>query len=103
MTTHESATAAAPELPTRYEPHATEARWYPYWEQRGYFRADVNAAGDPYCIVIPPPNITGILHIGHALNSTIQDILVRWKRMAGFNTLWLPGTDHASIATQYVV
>ncbi len=92
-----------PELPTRYEPQATEARWYPFWEERGYFKADVNAPGDPYCIVIPPPNITGILHIGHALNSTIQDILIRWKRMAGFNTLWLPGTDHASIATQYVV
>lgn len=91
------------ELPTRYEPQATEARWYPFWEERGYFKADVNAPGDPYCIVIPPPNITGILHIGHALNSTIQDILIRWKRMAGFNTLWLPGTDHASIATQYVV
>lgn len=102
MTTQDSA-STTPELPTRYEPHTTESRWYPHWEQHGYFRADVNATGDPYCIVIPPPNITGILHIGHALNSTIQDILIRWKRMAGFNTLWLPGTDHASIATQYVV
>lgn len=104
MTTHTSAAdAASRELPTRYDPHATEARWYPHWEQHGYFKADVNAPGEPYCIVIPPPNITGILHIGHALNSTIQDILIRWKRMAGYNVLWVPGTDHASIATQYVV
>ncbi len=101
MTTNE--TAATRELPTRYDPHATEARWYPHWEQHGYFKADVNAPGEPYCIVIPPPNITGILHMGHALNNTLQDILIRWKRMAGYNALWVPGTDHASIATQYVV
>lgn len=105
MTTQDSSspTTSLPELPTRYEPQATEARWYPVWEQRGYFHSEVDAPGDPYCIVIPPPNITGILHIGHALNTTIQDILIRWKRMAGFNTVWIPGTDHASIATQYVV
>lgn len=92
-----------PELATRYDAHGVEAKLYPFWENRGYFTADVNAAGDPYCIVIPPPNITGILHMGHALNNTLQDILIRWKRMSGFNTLWVPGTDHASIATQYVV
>ena len=94
---------STPELSTRYEPHATEQRWYGHWEQHGYFTADVNAPGEPYCIVIPPPNITGILHMGHALNNTLQDILIRWKRMAGYNALWVPGTDHASIATQYVV
>jgi valyl-tRNA synthetase len=94
---------ATPELSTRYEPHATEAKYYPEWEKRGYFTADVNAPGEPFCIVIPPPNITGILHMGHALNNTLQDVLTRWKRMAGYNALWLPGTDHASIATQYVV
>ena len=92
-----------PELSTRYEPHATEAKYYPEWERRGYFTANVNAPGEPFCIVIPPPNITGILHMGHALNNTLQDVLTRWKRMAGYNALWLPGTDHASIATQYVV
>jgi len=102
MTTNETAPSER-ELPTRYDAHATEARWYTHWEQHGYFKADVNAPGEPYCIVIPPPNITGILHMGHALNNTLQDILIRWKRMAGFNALWVPGTDHASIATQYVV
>lgn len=101
MTTDKS--ASDKELSTRYEPHETEQRWYLQWEQRGYFKADVNAPGEPYCIVIPPPNITGILHMGHALNNTLQDILIRWKRMAGYNALWIPGTDHASIATQYVV
>ncbi|MGI8908821.1 MAG: valine--tRNA ligase [Candidatus Sumerlaeaceae bacterium] len=96
-------TNPTPELSTRYEPHATEKKYYPEWERRGYFTADVHAPGEPFCIVIPPPNITGILHMGHALNNTLQDVLTRWKRMAGYNALWLPGTDHASIATQYVV
>lgn len=91
------------ELTTRYEPKATEDKWYAEWEGRGYFHADENSTAPPYCIVIPPPNITGILHMGHALNNTLQDVLIRWKRMAGFNTLWVPGTDHASIATQVVV
>jgi valyl-tRNA synthetase len=80
-----------------------EERWYRTWEAAGYFRADPFAKARPYCIVIPPPNVTGSLHIGHALNNTLQDILVRWKRMDGFNTLWQPGTDHAGIATQVVV
>jgi valyl-tRNA synthetase len=87
----------------RYDPRKAEARWYQMWVERGCFRADVNAPGEAFCIVIPPPNITGSLHMGHALNMTLQDILVRWKRMEGYNTLWLPGTDHAGIATQWVV
>lgn len=91
------------ELSTRYDPKAAEARWLPEWEKHGYFHAEAKSPRPSYCIVIPPPNITGILHMGHALNNTIQDVLIRWKRMAGFNTLWVPGTDHASIATQYVV
>ena len=86
----------------RYDAKASEAKWYPIWEKNGYFH-DEPGAGVPYSVVIPPPNVTGILHMGHALNQTIQDILVRWRRMCGFNTLWLPGTDHAGIATQNVV
>jgi valyl-tRNA synthetase len=86
-----------------YDPKDVERRWYQAWLERGYFTASVNAAGPPYCIVIPPPNITGSLHMGHALNNTIQDILIRWRRMQQYNTLWVPGTDHAGIATQNVV
>jgi len=86
-----------------YNPEAIEKKWYDYWLEGGYFRAETGSEKPPYCIVIPPPNITGSLHIGHALDVTLQDILVRWKRMSGFNTLWLPGTDHAGIATQNVV
>jgi valyl-tRNA synthetase len=87
----------------RYDPQKTDARWYQLWVERGYFHADVQAPGEAFCMVIPPPNITGSLHMGHALNTTLQDIIVRWKRMDGYNTLWLPGTDHAGIATQWVV
>jgi valyl-tRNA synthetase len=87
----------------RYEPAAVEARWYPIWEERGYFRADPASSKKPYSIVIPPPNVTGSLHIGHGLNNTLQDVMIRMKRMDGFNTLWQPGTDHAGIATQVVV
>jgi valyl-tRNA synthetase len=90
-------------LPDRYDPHQAEDTWYRVWEERGYFRADPFSKAKPYCIVIPPPNVTGSLHVGHALNNTLQDILVRWKRMEGFNVLWQPGTDHAGIATQVVV
>ena len=86
----------------RYDAKAAEAKWYPIWENNGCFH-DEPGQGSPYSVVIPPPNVTGILHMGHALNQTIQDILVRWRRMSGFNTLWLPGTDHAGIATQNVV
>jgi valyl-tRNA synthetase len=91
------------ELPKAYEPKSVEERWYAYWLEKKYFHADENAGGAPFSIVIPPPNVTGSLHIGHALNSTLQDILVRWMRMSGRNTLWVPGTDHAGIATQNVV
>ena len=92
-----------PEIPKSYEPGACEQKWYDLWLQRGYFKPEANPGGDPYCIVIPPPNVTGSLHMGHALNATIQDILTRWMRMRGRKALWLPGTDHAGIATQNVV
>ena len=85
-----------------YDAKAAEAKWYKKWEDGGCFH-DEPGQGEPYSVVIPPPNVTGILHMGHALNETIQDILVRWRRMQGRNTLWLPGTDHAGIATQNVV
>jgi valyl-tRNA synthetase len=86
-----------------YDPQRIETKWYEYWEAQGLFTARADGAKPPYCIVIPPPNITGSLHMGHALNNTLQDILIRYKRMAGFDTLWMPGTDHAGIATQNVV
>jgi valyl-tRNA synthetase len=91
------------ELPAQYDHEGAQKRWYRYWEERGYFRAEAASEKPPYCIVIPPPNVTGALHLGHALNNTLQDILIRMKRMQGFNTLWMPGTDHAGIATQAVV
>jgi valyl-tRNA synthetase len=91
------------ELPKAYEPKSVEERWYAFWLEKKYFHADENKQGPSFSIVIPPPNVTGSLHIGHALNSTLQDILVRWMRMSGRNTLWVPGTDHAGIATQNVV
>ncbi|MCQ9206965.1 MAG: valine--tRNA ligase [Omnitrophica bacterium] len=91
------------DIPTQYNPKETEQKWYSYWEGKGYFHAEVSPDRKPYTIVIPPPNITGILHMGHALNNTIQDIFVRYKRMRGFEVLWMPGTDHAGIATQNVV
>lgn len=97
-------------LPKSYEPKAVEARLYAWWEEQGYFNPDRLAASSPekpeaetFSLVIPPPNVTGVLHMGHALDSTIQDILVRWRRMLGCRTLWLPGMDHAGIATQNVV
>ena len=86
-----------------YDPKAVEAKWYPRWEAQGCFHDEPAAGGKPYSVVIPPPNVTGILHMGHALNQTIQDVLVRWHRMCGDNTCWMPGTDHAGIATQNVV
>ena len=94
---------AARQLEKTYDPKQVEARWSQYWSDRRYFHADVHRPGGPFSIVIPPPNVTGSLHIGHALNTTLQDILIRWRRMEGRNTLWLPGTDHAGIATQNVV
>ena len=86
-----------------YEPHEVEARWYQYWVDSGFFHAEDAGEKPPFSIVIPPPNVTGILHMGHALNNTLQDIIVRFKRMQGYNTLWMPGMDHAGIATQNVV
>ncbi len=91
------------ELAKTYQPADIEGKWYAWWEQQGLFHGAADRGGKPYCIVIPPPNITGILHIGHALNNTIQDVLIRWRRMQGCNTVWVPGTDHAGIATQNVV
>ena len=91
------------ELATRYNPADFEKRIYGFWEEGGFFTPVVDRERPKFSIVIPPPNVTGRLHIGHALVNTLQDILVRWKRMSGFNTLWLPGTDHAGIATQMVV
>jgi valyl-tRNA synthetase len=91
------------ELDKRYEPAAIEQRLYEFWESSEFFKPLVDRERPKFSIVIPPPNVTGRLHIGHALVNTLQDIIVRWKRMSGFNTLWLPGTDHAGIATQMVV
>ncbi|MCD5397515.1 valine--tRNA ligase, partial [candidate division NPL-UPA2 bacterium] len=91
------------DMPIKYNPQPVEEKWYRFWEEKGYFRAEVDPKKKPYCIVIPPPNITGSLHMGHALNNSLQDILIRWKRMQGYNALWIPGVDHAGIATQNVV
>ena len=88
------------ELAKTYEPREVEDRIYQFWMEGNYFHAEVNPDKTPYTIVIPPPNITGQLHMGHALDETFQDILIRWRRMQGYEALWLPGTDHASIATE---
>src|SRR5690348_13598 len=93
------------ELPKAYEPADVEPRWYEFWLDHGVFRASTEP-GDTrpvYAIALPPPNVTGSLHMGHALGDTIEDVLIRHKRMQGFNTLWQPGIDHAGIATQLVV
>ena len=87
-------------MDTKYNPNIFEKQIYSKWEDGGYFKADVNKDKKPFTIVMPPPNVTGQLHLGHALNNTIQDIIIRYKRMAGFETLWIPGTDHASISTE---
>jgi len=91
------------ELDKQYDPKSCEARWYTRWEAEGAFAAHPESGREPYTIVIPPPNVTGVLHSGHAMFVTLQDILIRWKRMQGFDALWIPGTDHAGIATQMVV
>src|SRR5690606_7775698 len=91
------------DLPAQYDHAAAQQKWYGYWVDRGYFHADAESEKPPFSIVIPPPNVTGALHLGHALNNTLQDVLCRMKRMQGFNVLWMPGTDHAGIATQAVV
>ena len=91
------------DIPKAYEPAEVEEKWYAYWVEKGYFHAVVNPEKKPFTIVIPPPNVTGSLHLGHALNNSLQDFIIRRKRMQGYETLWLPGTDHAAIATQAVV
>jgi len=93
----------AQSIPKAYDPAAVEKKWYGWWEEQGFFRAGVDPHKPHYSIVLPPPNVTGSLHMGHALNITLQDLIIRWKRMQGFDVLWLPGTDHAGIATQNVV
>ncbi len=90
-------------FPTLYDPKELEGRWYRFWDERGFFHAEADDPRPPFCITIPPPNVTGELHMGHALNHTIHDIVARYKRMKGFNVLVVPGTDHAGIATQVVV
>ena len=91
------------DLPKQYDPKDAQDRWYAFWLEKGYFHADPASPKPPYTIVIPPPNVTGALHLGHALNNTLQDVLIRWRRMQGYDALWMPGTDHAGIATQAVV
>src|SRR4051812_11083628 len=91
------------EIPKTYDPAVVETKWYKYWMEQRFFVADAHSRKPAYSIVIPPPNVTGILHMGHVLNNTIQDILARKARMEGKEVLWLPGTDHAGIATQVVV
>src|SRR5947209_3286785 len=91
------------ELAKSFEPHAIEKKWYPLWESRGYFRHSDDPAKSPYCIQLPPPNVTGTLHMGHAFQHTLMDTLVRYHRMCGFDVNWVMGTDHAGIATQIVV
>ncbi|MDX2098131.1 MAG: valine--tRNA ligase [Leptolyngbyaceae cyanobacterium bins.59] len=96
-------TATTPTLSTQYDPKTTEAKWQQAWEEKEVFKADPSREGDPYCIVIPPPNVTGSLHMGHAFDNALMDVLVRYHRMKGRNTLWLPGTDHASIAVSAIL
>jgi len=91
------------DLPKHYNPKLVEDKWYDFWMRGGYFHADVKSKKEAYSVVIPPPNVTDILHLGHALNNTLQDILVRWKRMQGYEVEWLPGVDHAGIATQVIL
>ena len=90
-------------LPKIYAPHEIEGKWYKFWQKNSYFHAAATSEKPPYAIVIPPPNITGSLHIGHALDNTLQDCLIRWRRMQGYNTLWMPGTDHAGIMTELIM
>ena len=90
-------------LAKNYNPKDFEDRIYQMWEEKGAFRAEVDPDKKPFAIVMPPPNITGQLHMGHALDQTLQDVLTRWKRMQGYSALWLPGSDHASIATEVKV
>jgi valyl-tRNA synthetase len=88
------------EIPKAYNPQNVEDKWYSFWEENKLFHSEIDNTKEPYTIVIPPPNITGSLTMGHILNNTLQDIFIRTKRMKGFNACWVPGTDHASIATE---
>ena len=98
-----SESQARDEMPKAYEPGKTEDRWYQYWVEKGYFTPKIDPDKRPFVVIMPPTNITGELHLGHALTATLEDIMVRWHRMKGDPTLWLPGVDHAGIATQVVV
>ena len=91
------------EIPKAYEPGNTEQKWYDFWMKKDYFRAEIDPGKKPFVIILPLPNVTGELHIGHVLVVTLQDIMTRWHRMKGDSALWLPGTDHAGIATQVVM
>ena len=87
-------------IPKNYDPQSFERKWYAYWEEHKFFHDEADEGREPYSVVIPPPNVTGQLHMGHALDNTLQDILVRYQRMRGKNVVWIPGCDHAGIATQ---
>ena len=91
------------EIPKAYDPKKVEAKWYQFWLEKGYFTPKIDPEKKPFVIIMPPPNVTGELHLGHALTATLEDIMVRWHRMKGEPTLWLPGIDHAGIAAQVVV
>ncbi|KAL4616097.1 hypothetical protein ACB092_07G174200 [Castanea dentata] len=91
------------QMAKQYSPTAVEKSWYAWWEKSGFFVADAKSSKPPFVIVLPPPNVTGALHIGHALTAAVEDTIIRWRRMSGYNTLWVPGMDHAGIATQVVV
>ncbi|MFM7151477.1 MAG: class I tRNA ligase family protein, partial [Gemmataceae bacterium] len=91
------------EMAKAYDPAEAQEKWLDYWEKKGFFHSSPDSTRVPFTIVIPPPNVTGALHLGHALNNTLQDILIRFQRMRGRNALWVPGTDHAGIATQAMV
>ncbi|MGH2486668.1 MAG: class I tRNA ligase family protein, partial [Ktedonobacterales bacterium] len=103
MSTEQATPRRLDQIPTTYDPQATEQRVYAWWEENGYFKPRPNPARPPFVISMPPPNVTGALHLGHALTATVEDIMVRYHRMRGDETLWVPGEDHAGIATQAVV
>src|SRR6266702_3119763 len=99
----EPETQAIASLPKTYDPQAVEGKWYRFWEEGGYFKPRAGTTGKTFVISMPPPNVTGALHLGHAITATVEDILIRYRRMIGDDTLWVPGEDHAGIATQTVV
>ena len=91
-------TTSSKNIPSKYDPSVVEDKWYSFWLQNKYFHSQVDHTKKPYTIVIPPPNVTGVLHMGHMLNNTSQDVLIRRARMQGYNACWVPGTDHAATA-----